>query len=70
MSIEKEAARGICHGLRHLSPTPELRASGVCPRLTAAGMTHEELLSAAHAIEHTPLRDAAQKLLTERKPTQ
>lgn len=26
-------ARAVCHALRHLSPTPELKASGRCPKL-------------------------------------
>lgn len=26
-------ARAVCHALRHLSPTPELEASGQCPGL-------------------------------------
>jgi hypothetical protein len=28
-----ELARAICHALRHLSPTPALAASGLCPPL-------------------------------------
>jgi len=27
------AAGAVCHALRHLSPTPELKASGRCPKL-------------------------------------
>jgi hypothetical protein len=31
--LELLAARVVCHAMRHLSPTPELKASGRCPKL-------------------------------------
>jgi hypothetical protein len=33
LTLDERLARAVCHALRHLSPTPELQASGRCPTL-------------------------------------